>query len=68
MQVVANLTDLPLHLPLSFCLPKECDSKHFFMDLVKKLEAKTNELLVPLKEKFNFNNMSEYVGVNHYDA
>ena len=57
MQFLAGVSQLPLKLPVSFCLPKACDDKVYFESITKTLVDKGNNLLTTLKTEIDFDNL-----------
>jgi len=68
VQFALNVTELPLTLPLSFCLPKECMDTAYFQPTMDKLTAMTNEMLALLKTKINFDNLYNMVEDSRIDT
>ena len=56
-QIALNLTHVPLSVPLSFCLPKECNSEAEFADLMKTATTMGDGLLTDLKKTVNFDDL-----------
>lgn len=66
VQITINLTDVPLQIPLSFCLPKECNKKEYFASIMTKVQAMADKLMVVAHEKIDFNAMySKINGTDH---
>ena len=57
MQFSANLTHVPLRIPISFCLPKECNNSQYFNPLTEQLDSRVHKLLVFVKEHVNIENV-----------
>ena len=68
VQIAMNLTELPLKLPISLCLPKECATKLDFDHLVSVLEASTNSLLEKLKQNVDLDTLAYSVPNNTQDT
>lgn len=52
-----RLTQMPLGIPLSFCLPAECNRSSYFQPLLDKAASTVNKALNKLKETVNFDDL-----------
>jgi len=68
VQFALNITNLPLNVPLSFCLPKQCDNTKFFKPTMDKLTAMLDEMLALLKTKVNFDTLYDKVSDSRIDT
>ena len=68
VQFLGGLSELPLKLPLSFCLPKSCADKAHFLKIAETLEAKGNDVLAELKKDIDFDNLIDLVDAQPGEA
>lgn len=61
MQIALSLSQFPLKIPLSFCLPKECNSASILDDFVDGMNMQADKLLTQAKQYINFNELNTFV-------
>lgn len=61
VQFLGGITDVPIKLPLSFCLPKSCSSASDLQPLASKIQKSTNSALNGLKTGVDFNDLRALV-------
>jgi len=59
---------LPLKIPLSVCLPKECQDPIYFQPTMDKLTAMADKALDLLKTKVNFDGLYDKVEDSRIDT
>lgn len=64
IQFLAGITDVPIKLPQSFCLPRSCSSASDLAPLAAKLEKSANSAIDGFKSGFDLNNLRALVPPN----
>lgn len=59
VQVSLNITNFPINIPASFCLPKQCNDSALFKGFQDKIESMANTLLLILRSKLNLDELYE---------
>ena len=57
MEVVLHVTQMPMGIPLSFCLPPECNKSAYFQPLLDDAASTVNKALNKMKETVNFDDL-----------
>lgn len=57
VQTYFNITNFPIVIPLSFCLPKECNDTAYFKNFTAKLEAMIGTALNMVKKRVDIDSL-----------
>jgi hypothetical protein len=57
LQFTLNLTDVPLQIPTSLCLPKECGKAEYFAPLMEQANTVANNLLQVAQKHIDFDGL-----------